>query len=118
MTTETTLVQHDLKPRLNGAGWGLLLAWTGVALLLPGELGVLWNTWLLGVGVILLGAGGVGLALGLKPTWVTIVLGVLGVASGTSGLASVPISTIGLALILFGLVSMALALKDHVPTAN
>jgi hypothetical protein len=118
MATETTLVKHDLRQRLNAAGWGLLLAWTGVALLLPGELGVLWHAWLLGMGVILLGVGGVGVAFGLKPSWDTIVLGIVGVASGTSGLAGVPVSTVGLALILFGLVSVALALKSRVPTAN
>jgi hypothetical protein len=118
MTTETTLVQHNLKPRLHAAGWGLLLAWTGVALLLPGAPGVLWHAWLLGVGVILLGASAAGLALGLKPSWDTIVLGAVGVASGTSGLAGIRISMIGLALILFGLVSVALALKSRVPAAN
>ena len=99
----TTTPQRDARQRLNAAGWGLLLAWTGLALLLPGELRVLWHVWRTGVGAVLLGASGAGVALGLHPTGFTVVLGVLVVVWGIAGLAGVPISVVGLALILIGL---------------
>lgn len=103
MTTQTTRAGGDLRKRLSSAGWGLLLAWSGALVMLPGDLGTLWHIWLIGVGVILLGLSVVVRARGLRPSWDTIVLGTVAGATGIGGVGGVPISAIGLALILLGL---------------
>jgi hypothetical protein len=106
METETMSVRDGVRHRLQTGGWGLLLAWTGAVLLLPGQLGVLWYVWLVGVGMALLGVGAVGLALGLPPTGGTIILGAIGLLSGIGGLAGVTIPVVGLLLIGWGLASV------------
>jgi len=118
MTIETTSTRRDLNKRLETAGWGLLLLWSGTLMLLPGDLGVLWHVWLVGAGAILLGVSIVGLALRLRPTWGTIVLGVVGLVSGIGGLAGVAIPVIGLAVIVFGLVLVMTAVRSRVTTGS
>jgi hypothetical protein len=109
---------RNLKKRLETAGWGLLLLWSGTLMLLPGDLGVLWHVWLVGAGAILLGASIVGLALRLRPTWGTIVLGVVGLVSGIGGLAGVSIPVIGLAVIVSGLVLVLTAVRSRVTAGS
>ncbi len=92
-----------IRRRLNAAAWGLLLAWTGGLLLAPGDVAMLWHVWLVGIGVILVGAGLVALSLGVRPGEDTWILGAAGIVSGSGGLVGVPLSAIGLALLFFGL---------------
>jgi hypothetical protein len=110
--------ERSLNKRLETAGWGLLLLWSGALMLLPGDLGVLWHVWLVGAGAILLGASIVGLSLRLRPTWGTIVLGVVGLVSGIGGLARVSIPVIGLAVIVSGLVLVLTAVRSRVTTGS
>jgi hypothetical protein len=110
--------ERSVNKRLETAGWGLLLLWSGTLMLLPGDLGVLWHVWLIGAGVILLGASIVGLALRLKPTWGTIVLGVVGLVSGIGCLAGVSIPVIGLAVIVLGLLLVITGIRSKVTTAS
>jgi hypothetical protein len=118
MTMEATSTRRDLNKRLETAGWGVLLLWSGALMLLPGDLGVLWHMWLVGAGAILLGASVVGRALGLRPTWGTVVLGVVGLVSGIGGLAGVAIPVIGLAVIVFGLLLVITAIRSRVTTGG
>ncbi len=110
--------ERSLNKRLETAGWGLLLLWSGTLMLLPGDLGVLWHVWLVGAGAILLGASIVGLSLRLRPTWGTIVLGVVGLVSGIGGLARVSIPVIGLAVIVSGLVLVLTAVRSRVTAGS
>ena len=110
--------ERSLNKRLEAAGWGLLLLWSGTLMLLPGDLGVLWHVWLVGAGAILLGASIVGLSLRLRPTWGTIVLGVVGLVSGIGGLARVSIPVIGLAVIVSGLVLVLTAVRSRVTAGS
>ena len=114
MTTETMDTHGELKSRIGTGGWGLLALWSGALLLLPGELGALWHVWLVGVGAILLGASVVVRALGLRPSWDTIVLGIVGLVSGIGGLAGASFPGMGLALILFGVALAATAVRPRV----
>ncbi len=91
-----------LRNRLRGLGWGLLLVWTGLLILLPGELEFLWYVWLAGVGAILLGFAALGGAVGLRVDWDGVILGVACAVSGAGGLAGLSISVVGLILALFG----------------
>ncbi len=115
MDSEARNLRRELRERVHGAGWGFLVLWTGAALLLPGRPAVLWHVWLIGVGVILLCASLVALRFGLRPTWATVILGVVALASGVCGLAGVPLSAVGLVLILAGLVSTVSAIRDRTP---
>ena len=92
-----------IRRRLNGLAWGLLLAWTGGLILAPGDLETSWHVWLVGVGVILLVAGVVLRRLGYRPDPDTWIFGAVGIVAGAGGLAGVPVSAVGLALLLFGL---------------
>lgn len=118
MTAETKDARSDLRKRLGTAGWGLLLLWSGTVLMLPGELGILWHVWLIGVGAILLGVSVVVRALGVKPSWDTIVLGIVALVSGIAGVAGASFSAIGLALILFGLSLAATAFRSRVTAGS
>ena len=115
---DSLMRKRSVNKRLETAGWGLLLLWSGTMMLLPGDLGVLWHVWLIGAGAILLGASAVGLALRLRPTWGTIVLGVVGLVSGIGGLAGVSIPVIGLAVIVFGLLLVVTAIRSKVTTGS
>lgn len=110
--------ERSVNKRLETAGWGLLLLWSGTLMLLPGDLGVLWHVWLVGAGAILLGASIVGLALRLRPTGGTIILGVVGLVSGIGGLAGVSIPVIGLAVIVLGLLLVITGIRSRVTTGS
>jgi hypothetical protein len=94
--------RRRIRNRLNTTAWGLFLVWTGALILLPGDLERLWHVWLLGVGLILLMAALVAQRLGFKPGWDSWILGTVGVVSGLGGLLGLPVSAIGLGLVLFG----------------
>lgn len=103
MTPDTVEMRGAVRCRLHAAGWGLLFAWTGVVLVVPGRLDVLWHVWLVGIGTVLLGVSALALAAGLKPTWGSLILGTVALFSGVGGLAGLPVSLLGLALIGWGL---------------
>jgi uncharacterized membrane protein HdeD (DUF308 family) len=102
------------KERLETAGWGLLLAWSGALILLPGDLALLWHIWLVGVGVIVLGAALVAVRLGSRPSLDSWILGVVALVSGLAGLIGVSISVIGLGLLAFGLAFLVAVIRPSV----
>ncbi len=116
MTTEDTETRNERRRRVTAGAWGLLLAWTGAVLLIPGEHEVLWNVWLVGVGTVLLGASVVALALRLRPTGITIIVGALGLLCGIGGLTGVPIPALGIVLIGWGLVTVLATARQHAAT--
>ena len=60
--------------RIEDIGWGLLLIITGAAFLMPGW-GVPWATWLVGVGVVMLGLNAARYLNGIRVRRFTIILG-------------------------------------------
>ena len=116
MSTATMGTRENVRKRLGTAGWGLLLLWSGALAMLPGDPGVLWHVWLTGVGAILLGVSAIARAVGLTPSWDTIVLGIVGLVSGIGGFAGASFSAIGLALILFGLALVITAARSRPAT--
>ena len=67
--------------RLEGIGWALFLIMTGGLFLIPSHL-VPPGTWLIGVGLIMLGLNAYGYSKGLKVNNFTILLGVLAIGFG------------------------------------
>ncbi len=106
MATEDTVTRNERRRRVAAGAWGVLLAWTGAVLLMPGRDEVLWSVWLVGVGAVLLGASVVALASRLRPTGFTVVAGALGLLCGIGGLTGLPIPALGLVLIGWGLVTV------------
>ena len=74
--------------RIEDIGWGLLLIITGAAFLMPGW-GVPWATWLVGVGVVMLGLNAARYMNGIRVRRFTIILGVLALVAGVGNFAGV-----------------------------
>jgi uncharacterized membrane protein HdeD (DUF308 family) len=116
--------QARVRNRLATTGWGALLVWSGAMILLPGDLSLLWNAWLVGVGVIVLGVAAAAVWFGSRPGWDTWILGIVALVSGLAGLVGLSVSAIGLGLLLFGLAFLASVVRatvtGHVsaPTAS
>lgn len=92
--------KHELNQRLEAISWGLFLIMLGGFALVKN---VPEGTWLLGAGVIMLGLNGVRILVGIRPSWFTIILGIVALLSGLSSVAGVSIPVGPLLIILFGL---------------
>lgn len=90
-----------LKRRLDGIGWALFLIMIGGLWLMP-EGTVPEGTWLIGVGLIMLGISAVRSLNGIKVSWFTVVLGVIALASGASGFFGVNLPWFPILLVLVG----------------
>ena len=91
-----------LSKRIEAVGWGLLLLMTGGILLIPGNATILFHIWLVGVGLILLGANLVRYLNGLKMRGFNMVLGVAAVAAGLGIFFGIDLSFLAILLILYG----------------
>lgn len=90
-----------LKRRLDGIGWALFLIMIGGLWLMP-EGTVPEGTWLIGVGLIMLGISAVRSLNGIEVSWFTVILGVIALASGASGFFGVDLPWFPILLILIG----------------
>ena len=99
--TSTHAEQRALNKRLEALGWGLFLVMIGGLWLVPGEL-VREGTWLIGVGVIMLGLNAARFLNKIKMSWFTIVLGVLALAAGLGDYVGVDLPLIPILLVLVG----------------
>lgn len=77
-----------LNKRIEDIGWGLLLIITGGAFLMPGW-EVPWATWLVGVGIVMLGLNAARYLNGIRLRGFTMILGVLALAAGLGNFAGV-----------------------------
>ncbi len=98
---------HDLKKmhlnkRLEAVAWGLFLIMIGALWLLPEET-VPEGTWLLGVGVILLGLNGLRYLNGIKMSGFTIFLGIIALGIGVGSLFGIDLPIFPILIILWGL---------------
>lgn len=93
--------KHVVKRQIEAAGWGLLLLITGCALLLPDQ-HVAEVAWLIGVGLVLLGANAVRYLNGMRMGTGNFVLGGTALAGGAASLFGISLPLIPILLILLG----------------
>jgi hypothetical protein len=115
MTRESE--KRSAKRRIDAIGWGLLLILTGGALLMPDQhlAGV---AWLIGVGLVLLGAAAVRYRNGIGPGTANLVLGSVALAGGLAGLFGLSLPLLPILLILFGATLLISSLLEKEPDAS
>jgi hypothetical protein len=101
-TADPDTARAGLSERIEAIGWGLLLLMTGGILLAPGNFTILFHIWLIGIGLVLLGANLVRYLNGLKLRGFNTVLGVAAIAAGVGFFMGIDLSFLAILLILWG----------------
>jgi hypothetical protein len=104
MGTAMNMARHDISNRIDAIGWGLLFLMTGVLFLVPG---VPDGTWLVGLGLLMLGANAARLYIGLPLDRFGVVIGAGALLAGLGALAGMEIPVVALGLIACGLAIIA-----------
>jgi hypothetical protein len=94
----------NLAHRLDVLGWGIFFLMTGVLMLFPS---LPEGTWLVGLGVLLLGLAAVRVALGLAFEWFGVILGAGALVAGFGTIAGIYIPVFALFLVACGLALIA-----------
>lgn len=98
----TKIQKFVLNARLDSIAWALFLIMIGVLWMLPeGRLPE--DTWLLGVGIILLGLNAVRRLYNIKVSYFTVVIGILALFSGLDNYIGFKIPIIPILIIILGL---------------
>lgn len=100
MTVIESPGKRALDHQIAGIGWALLFIMTGGLMLLPN---VPRGTWLIGAGLILLGAQGARLLNQLPMRTFSLVLGIFAIVLGGASFAGVDLPVFPILLILIGL---------------
>jgi hypothetical protein len=90
----------SLDHRLDVLGWGIFFLMTGMLMLIPG---LPEGSWLVGLGVLLLGLAGARLTLGLRFEWFGVILGAGALIAGFGTIAGLDIPVFALFLVACGL---------------
>ena len=98
----------SLDHRLDALGWGIFFLMTGMLMLIPG---LPEGTWLVGLGVLLLGLAGVRRALALPLEWFGPILGGCALLAGLATIAGVYVPVFALFLVACGLALIARVLS-------
>jgi hypothetical protein len=98
----------NLAHRLDVLGWGIFFLMTGVLMLFPS---LPEGTWLVGLGVLLLGLAAVRVALELAFEWFGVILGTGALVAGFGTIAGVYIPVFALFLVACGLALIASVLS-------
>ncbi len=93
--------KQDLNKRLERISWGLFLIMIGGIALVPQSF-LPQGTWLIGVGLIMLGLNAARLYYGIHPSTFTLVLGVIALLSGIGEFLGVNLPVLPILLILIG----------------
>lgn len=93
--------KRDLNSRLERAGWALFLIMIGGLGLVSPDV-VPEGTWLVGVGLIMLGLNAARRYYGIEPSTFTVILGVIALATGLSDFLGVDLPWLPILLILIG----------------
>jgi hypothetical protein len=104
MGMATHMAPRDLIRRIEAIGWGLLLLMTGVLLLVPG---LPEGTWLVGLGLLMLGLNATRHFAGLPLDRFGVILGAGAVLAGLGAMAGMDIPVFALGLIVWGLAIIA-----------
>ncbi len=104
--------QGLVKQRIEAVGWGLLLVLTGGVLLMPNQ-HLAEVAWLIGVGLVLLGANAVRYLNGMRMQTANFVLGSVALAGGVAATFGVDLPLIPILLILFGASLLVSPLLDQ-----
>ena len=104
MGTATNMGRHDISGRIDAIGWGLLFLMTGVLVLVPG---VPDGTWLVGLGLLMLGGNATRLYIGLPLDRFGVIIGAGALLAGLGALAGMEIPVFALGLIACGLAIIA-----------
>ena len=107
MTSGMIPAKRELNRRLETISWGLFLIMLGGFALLPS---VKEGTWLIGAGVIMLGLNAVRLALGIRTSGFTLILGTVALLSGIGSVYGIDFPVGPLLIILIGLAIIVRAL--------
>jgi hypothetical protein len=94
----------NLAHRLDVLGWGVFFLMTGVLMLFPS---LPEGTWLVGLGVLMLGLAAVRVGLGLAFEWFGVILGTGALVAGFGTIAGVYIPVFALFLVACGLALIA-----------
>jgi hypothetical protein len=110
MTMPQDARKQVLNKQLETVSWGLFLIMIGGFALVKG---VPEGTWLIGVGVIMLGLNAVRLMVGIRASWFTVILGTIALLSGISEVLGVDIPVGPLLIILIGLAIIVRAVQPR-----
>lgn len=102
--------KRELNGRLETMSWGLFLIMIGGFALFKD---VPSGTWLIGAGIIMLGLNTVRLALGIRASWFTVILGTIALLSGIGSVYGIDIPVGPLLVILIGLAIIVRALQPR-----
>jgi hypothetical protein len=98
------MARHDISSRIDAIGWGLLFLMTGFLFLVPG---VPDGTWLVGLGLLMLGGNATRLYIGLPLDRFGVIIGAGALMAGFGALAGMEIPVFELGLIACGLAIIA-----------
>ncbi len=98
-----------LAKRLEGAGWGLLFIWAGIAL----ATGIGWGAALVGIGLITLGVQGARKLMGFALDGFSVTIGCLFVAGGIWQIVNGSVGIVPLLCIGFGVVLLVSAVAGR-----
>jgi hypothetical protein len=102
--------KQDLNKRLETVSWGLFLIMLGGFALVKD---VPEGTWLIGAGLIMLGLNAVRFVLGIRTSWLTILLGSIALLSGLGSVLGIDIPVGPILIILIGLAIVVRALQPR-----
>lgn len=108
------VTENAVSKHLEEVAWGLLLTLTGVIWIVP-VIPVPFGTWLLGTGIILVGANVVRYAVDRRYETFSVVLGVVALVAGAGEYLAMDVPVLGLALLGFGIVLLLQPLKQKRP---
>ena len=100
--TEQDQQKIHLNKRLEAIAWGLFLIMIGCLWLLPDET-VPEGTWLIGVGLIMIGLNGVRHLYGIKMSGFTVFLGIVALCIGIGALFGVDMPIFPILIIIWGM---------------
>jgi len=104
MGMATNMTRRDIIRRIDAIGWGLLFLMTGVLFLIPGLPD---GTWLVGLGLLMLGGNATRLYIGLPLDRFGVIIGAGALLAGLGALAGMEIPVVALGLIACGLAIIA-----------
>lgn len=102
--------ENAISEHLGEVAWGLLLTLTGVIWIVPG-IPVPFGTWLVGTGIILVGANALRYAVDRRFETFSLVLGIVALVAGLGEFLAMDLPVLGLCFLAFGAVLLLQPLR-------